>query len=622
MRYRRDGPRLGRHFPAECAPAPTPVAWAATLQGMDGAALRSKVRGAARAAQAAHAGFVGSVVAALDARPGATVAELAAELGAHRRRVERAVARLLGEGRLLRRGPKLFPAVSSGISEGSSGEVGWPSAMDSPLAVVLASLPSDAHRGFLRLYLGAAVARYHLAQQLTDGWPAAIVFGETGAFKTALGAIAARLFGQSEAAAVRVIGRETARSLLGRRTIARGAVGFDPSRYLRGPVLVLDEADKASGNLRRDLLLLLQGDAGLELEGVRFAMRAAPLVTFNAEELPPWLHPAYLRRSFVLDTNGIATRRAVSEAARALFARELPRLDLAALRPPVRAVGAEGERRLEELVAPWLTRHGASLFDARYIAKCALGLVPLLRVGLWQALVQVALDYLACAATLGQAQAGFAEALAPLLAREAAEAPPLPGAPQGDPEDAEDEARESDALGLPMLLQACAEGLGREFDAAFRDGYAACTAPRRGRPPKPGDMDLPGSREVLRLVLGELALPRDLAAARAYGDSELHRCYRAGQTEGRRLGYALGWQAAERELRASEELDRWERPDAALWQVQRAMSPEARRDRMAALEDALGDGTPETAARGLASTLRLRLAPQALRRSLPTARVT
>jgi len=407
---------------------------------------------------------------------------------------------------------------------------------------VISLLPTGGHQAFVRLLLGVTIARYHLAGTLKDGWPAGVVYGPTGAFKTAIGSMLARIFSLKSETVTRVVGRETSRSLLGRRVAAgKGTMSFRPSEYLAGPLMVLDEADKTSQELRQDLLLLLQGDSVLELEQVRFIAKSTPLLTFNADRVPVWLHPAYLRRSFVLNTTKSFDRRAVDRSARAVFA-DLPRLNLGALKPPIRTIPDDLLAELDEHVGRFLTAEGTNLWDVRYISKAALGYVSLGRMPLRRALLVVGRDYLITAATMGQTTRGdFASYFDALLRGLPAESLPVL---MEEPEE------EEVGYSLDDLCKFWAEGYMNGIKAGWQvgvDEFWAFVLAGQWRFPLPyrgnGAFVIPEPSQEFKegQVLHLIGLPASLARKRRFDEDMVRKVFQAGETMGWHKGKVAGW---------------------------------------------------------------------------------
>jgi hypothetical protein len=402
-------------------------------------------------------------------------------------------------------------------------------------------LPADAHKSFFRLLLAVAVGRFHLSTTIKDGWPAGIVYGPTGSFKTAWGIMVAGIFGLKDEAVVRVIGRETSRSLLGRRVAAgKGTMSFKPSEYLAGPLMVLDEADKTGQELRQDLLLLLQGDSVLELEGVRFTAKSTPLLTFNADRIPGWLHPAYLRRSFVLDTTKDFDRRAVARAALAVFA-GLPRLSLGTLRPPIRSIPDDLVAELDEHVGRFLTAGSAAIWDARYISKAALGYVSLGRMPLRRALLLVGKDYLVTAATMGRTRGDFAGYFDHLLAGLPAESLPAVVEPD-EPED------EEPGYSLNDLCECCLQGYANGIISGTKQGKDDLSNiliqgkwPIQMRGNGITDIKKPEPDYVLCKVLHILSMTQDMAQKKRFDENTMKTVFSKAETQGWYAGKNMGW---------------------------------------------------------------------------------
>ena len=90
---------------------------------------------------------------------------------------------------------------------------------------------------------------------------------------------------------------------------------FDSSEVAELPFVVLDEADKADGELRKEMFRIFGELPRVVIEGTDVLLRAVPLVVFNAlpgkgeTGLPTGvLHEAQFRRAIVCSTHGLPAR--------------------------------------------------------------------------------------------------------------------------------------------------------------------------------------------------------------------------------------------------------------------------------------------------------------------------
>ncbi len=393
----------------------------------------------AKAAQGAQTErtILGAIARAGDA--GLSVTELAHVAQVHPETARHHVRRLTSQR------PPLVVRIRGGAIASGAGriEAGLdqdtaPQGQRTPLTLsqVVAILPTEAQRAFLRLLLSGIVARHHLRHDHPRGWGSFLVQGPTGTGKTLVGELACRLIGQDPTRAVRLVQRETPGSLLGRRAQARGgAWKVEPSPLLSLPLVVLDELDKADEALRREALGLLLGDAEVEHENQ--VLDVAPVVVgaYNTGKFDP--HDAYVRRSVLLDTTPLVPLLGDLDLAGGELLghpRRLPRLDLAQLRPPS-ALPESRRRWLRDTLRTCLSEEGWSLVALPAVERLALGravLAPTLDgcdpgPELYRATVLTAQDYLTCAATVGHCHDGWVPAMRKVLDAAHCTAPDLAG---------------------------------------------------------------------------------------------------------------------------------------------------------------------------------------------------
>ena len=269
----------------------------------------------------------------------------------------------------------------------------------------LGALPAE-HQALLRLVEDAVVARRALRTVHPSNWPGFVLLGPTKSGKTFLGRLAARRFGIDPDEAIVRLMRETKGSLLGRREqTGPGTWRMEPSPYLALPLVVLDEYDKASPELRPATFAYLEGSSHYRAEGDMFEVTATTIITLNAERDPSRLLPdAYLRRAVVLDTTPLrAATRDLDVVVARLERADLPRIadDLA---PPGDALAedaiAGGPRdALRLLLQTCLTERGWELVDVEAISRLVLGRWATLPADLPAAVLGVVADYLLVSAT-------------------------------------------------------------------------------------------------------------------------------------------------------------------------------------------------------------------------------
>src|SRR6266536_38815 len=163
-----------------------------------------------------------------------------------------------------------------------------------------------AHRAFLDLLCSQMVARHHLADSRTARHLGFMAIGETGTGKTAMGELACHLFGLDFKAVRRILYRETAGSLLGRREPEPGGGWrLEPSEAAGLPLLLVDEFDEGEDAVRRVAWGFFQGETAVRHEGQLWNIRPVPMLAANppqAGDRYRLLRPEYRRRSVVLDT--------------------------------------------------------------------------------------------------------------------------------------------------------------------------------------------------------------------------------------------------------------------------------------------------------------------------------
>ena len=263
----------------------------------------------------------------------------------------------------------------------------------------LDTLPAE-HRAMLRLIEDAVIARRALREVYPSNWPAFILLGPTKSGKTLLGSLAARRFGLDPIAACRLLMRETPGSLLGRR-VQTGPATLEivPSPLLSLPLVMFDEFDKASAELRRAVFAYLDGVSRYQSEDGELDIQATAIVTLNAERDLGLLPDAYLRRSVVLDTAPLALVVRDLDLVAAALARVVLPVVSPDLTPPAADLSADARRGLRTLLQNCLTERGWQLVDVEAVSRLVLGRSATLPTDLVAAVVSTAADYLLVTAT-------------------------------------------------------------------------------------------------------------------------------------------------------------------------------------------------------------------------------
>ncbi len=331
---------------------------------------------------------------------------IAAALGVPVRTVQRRLGRLRARGFVESRSRGTWRLTGAGQRAALTATVPEPvGALNA-----LEALPGE-HRAVLRLVEDAVVARRALEAVHPTNWPGFVLLGPTKTGKTLLGSLAARRFGLQPTEVIRLLMMETPGSLLGRR-VQDGAEAWRtvPSPPLGLPLVVLDEYDKASPELRQAAFTYLAGASSYLVEGMTLEVHATAIVTLNDDgALARLLPDSYLRRSVVLDTSALVDATAdLDETARVLARASLPRI-AAALAPPAAELPEAARALLRSVLRACLTDRGWGLVDVEAIARLALGRWAQEPADPGAAAIAVAADYLLVTATRpGLVQDGWA----------------------------------------------------------------------------------------------------------------------------------------------------------------------------------------------------------------------
>jgi hypothetical protein len=406
---------------------------------------------------------------------GVAPGELPCLAGLDERASRRAVHRLIQRGQARRDGPRgrIYATDAAGIAAREGG----PAVTDAGRAVpapdnglrlgdldqALAPLPGP-HRALTRLLVCTVIARRHLRQARPSGWLAGIAAGPTGTGKTLIAHAVCQITGTDPAAAVRLTGAESDRSLWGRRAQQPGgAWALIPAGVLSLPFLVLDELDKCPPALRQAVCRLLHGEAQVPAEGTVLDVAPVVYATLNG---PPAdsVHEAYQRRAVTLDTAPLGLdRAALARAARTVMAPgHLAQLPVGHLAPPATALPADVLAVMQATLGLCLTPAGQALVNPLGLELAALGYAAAAGTGDLAAATDAAVaDYLECAFTTGAADRAR-------LHRHAT-SPPAPAPPAARPDSHADKIA---AIGVAGTLRRKAARLIRDLIEAVRDAPA------------------------------------------------------------------------------------------------------------------------------------------------------
>lgn len=291
---------------------------------------------------------------------------------------------------------------------------------------VLSRLPAE-HRAMVRLILDTVVARRSLAALHRTNWPGFVILGPSKTGKTLVAQIVCGILGIDPTVHIRLLPRETAKSIWGRRVPQPGGWRFEPASLLAQPLVAFDELDKAPAEVQRAAHAYLQGDSAFVVEGDRAEVRATPLVLLNQESGVDLLPEAYLRRSVVLDTNRLlAATTDIDEVARALLSAALPTL-LEDVSPPEPVLPESARKFLRKALQACLTDLGWRRVDVESLARIGLGRwarEP--QAGAECAALDVAADYLLCTTTRpGEVEEAWPARLGELYGDETGQVEPI-----------------------------------------------------------------------------------------------------------------------------------------------------------------------------------------------------
>jgi hypothetical protein len=276
-----------------------------------------------------------------------------------------------------------------------------------------------AHGAFLRLLCGAVVARWDLVDEPRAWFPGFAVYGEPGTCKTALGEMVCWIFGWDQLRHVLELLDYTGAELVGHRVQAPGGGWrFDRASYVDLPFVMLDEFHEGEPDVRKRAdTAYLGGHARVLYYDDEILVRPTILVGYNPREDGSRVLNRRLPRRAVRLNAGDVPPPWLEAAVEGLFDSDPgPPIALEALSLPARHLD-KGQRDTLRSAARALTKEGKAAFGVRVLEPCVLGWAALCGVApgepLMPAMIQVAMDYLTCAETLGLAVPDWRSRVAP-----------------------------------------------------------------------------------------------------------------------------------------------------------------------------------------------------------------
>jgi hypothetical protein len=178
---------------------------------------------------------------------------------------------------------------------------------------ILNGLP-EPHANFVDVIVSQIIARYHLADLRLAEWPGNMTIGGSGTGKTTLNRLICRLFDMDIVA--HTVDMTQAQTLGALRGLHVPQQGFQPSHYMSYPYLAFEEVDKDETRIKI-IDAYFRGEIRQEARGKRYQVLPVPVIYANpprkggeliaeGEGKYALLHPAWRRRSFVLDTDYVS----------------------------------------------------------------------------------------------------------------------------------------------------------------------------------------------------------------------------------------------------------------------------------------------------------------------------
>ena len=177
---------------------------------------------------------------------------------------------------------------------------------DPKLIKLIDLLSTEAHRAWMRLTLSGIVAKKLLFNDFSSNWPTSIIIGSTKALKTV----------SLELICLLIKDLDVVRNLIPLYTGTPGEFGvrryrvkgkkltfeISKSRFLSEIFAGFQEWKEADRELKRKILLFIEGKREVEVEGKKVINHAYIAITTNPETKKPTFTDSIIRRSIVLNT--------------------------------------------------------------------------------------------------------------------------------------------------------------------------------------------------------------------------------------------------------------------------------------------------------------------------------